>query len=232
MLIIGVDPGVHGAVCILNTYKFRDVQCIPLVHNTLTDIFTFLSEIRGGDPCNRARANHVQPRFNLTIVDAKESTYPPENSPYPKGQVLQSKDTPYDNTMEMWLEEPGQIVVNRKISTKDGKRDNTGALLAGMKASRALGRSIGQWEGIAAALNISINLVPPKTWQSALNSPTRGDKNISKKCAYTIFPFLTNRAGKTIITHDIADALLIATYGYMQYADRKYYPASLCKQLR
>ena len=142
-------------------------------------------------------------------------------------------DDTYDNTMEMWLEEPGQIVVNSRTTTNmAGKKDSTGALLAGMKSSRALGRSIGQWEGIATALNISVNLVPPKRWQSTLNCTTKGNKNISKKCAISAFPFLTDRNMKSTITHDIADSLLIALYGYLQYAEEKYIPVSVKKLLK
>jgi len=243
MIIVGVDPGAKGAVCILNAYNFKDVKCIPLAHNTLADIFTFLSEIRGGEPCSRARANHVLPkgsssRVRMVKVEPNNPTNrriinneDTDNSDISIEQILQSKDIPYDNTMEMWLEEPGQIVVNSKTTREDGKRDNTGALLAGMKASRSLGRSVGQWEGIAAGLNISVNLVPPKVWQGRLKCLTRGDKNISKKCAYTVFPYLTDKSGRTTITHDIADSLLIATYGYLQYADPKYYTSGLRKQL-
>jgi hypothetical protein len=133
-----------------------------------------------------------------------------------------------DNTMEMYLEEPGQIIVNsRAVKDQKGKTNSTGALLAGMTASRKLGRSVGQWEGIAIALNISCILVPPKKWQSTLNCPTRGDKNISKNLAIRCFPFLTTKTNQCIITHDIADSLLLALYGYIQYATPKYIPLSV-----
>jgi hypothetical protein len=235
MIIVGIDPGVNGAVAILDTYRFKEVQALPLTHNTLSDVYLFLSEIRGGVPyaladkhygyesdiSDQARAKHVSTlRKGMHIVQS--------NLP---SRALAKGEDHDDNTMEMWLEEPGQIVVNSRTTREDGKRDNTGALLAGMKASRSLGRSVGQWEGIAAGLNISVNLVPPKVWQGRLKCLTRGDKNISKKCAYTVFPYLTDKSGRTTITHDIADSLLIATYGYLQYADPKYYTSSLRRQL-
>ncbi len=230
MIIIGVDPGAKGAVTILNTYAFREVKSLPLEHNTLPDIYLFLSEIRGGAPYATAmsnyRAQHVVPLAkSLKIVTGRG----PGTS---RISPLSDNDN-QDNTMEMWLEEPGQIVVNSYTTTSHstGKKNSTGALLAGMTASRKLGRSIGQWEGIATALNISINLVPPKRWQSLLNCPTRGDKNISKNAANTAFPFLTNKDGKSTITHDIADSLLIALYGYLQYAEEKYIPQSVKKLL-
>ena len=125
-----------------------------------------------------------------------------------------------------------QLLVNEgyAVAHLSRKKNSTGALLAGMTASRKLGRSIGQWEGLATALNISVNLVPPKRWQAALKCPTKGDKNISKNCAIRAFPFLTDRNGKSTITHDVADSLLIALYGYLQYAEEKYIPHSV-KQL-
>lgn len=234
MIIVGVDPGVNGAVTILNTYKYREVQSLPLSHNTLSDIYLFLSEIRGGSPYETTKRNYatndisVEPTRAQPVVPIKKSLH----RIYGKAPVspLADDDT-YDNTMEMWLEEPGQIVVNSRTTYEGNKKDSTGALLAGMASSRKLGRSIGQWEGIATALNISVNLVPPKRWQSLLNCPTKGDKNISKKCAISAFPFLTDRNMKSTITHDIADSLLIALYGYLQYAEEKYIPLSVRKLL-
>lgn len=226
MIIIGVDPGAKGAVTILNTYAFREVKSLPLEHNTLSDIYLFLSEIRGGAPYATAMSNYrAQPVVPLSKSLHMIRGKAPGRSPL-------ADDDNQDNTMEMWLEEPGQIVVNSYTTTgSNGKKNSTGALLAGMTASRKLGRSIGQWEGIATALNISINLVPPKRWQSTLKCPTRGDKNISKNAANMAFPFLTDSKGKSTITHDIADSLLIALYGYLQYAEEKYIPYTVKKLL-
>lgn len=238
MIIIGVDPGVSGGIAILNTYSYRTVECLSFAHNTLSDIYLYLSEIRGGEVDRIARANHrnptsVAPRANCSVAPRANHTTPISKaiksikSPLPaKDQVLEEDYHP-DNTMEMWLENPGQIIVNSRTKGKD----STGALLAGMNASRKLGRSVGQWEGIAAALNISVNLVPPKKWQSTLNSKTGGDKNISKNVAISLFPFLTDSAGKSKITHDVADSLLIAVYGYLQYADPKYLPKVVSQQI-
>ena len=212
MIIVGVDPGVNGAVTILNTYNIKATVALPLTHNTLADIFQFLSEVRGGEVYYRA--NHISKLSSLHKVE------------HPRIQVLSPESTP-DNTMEMYLENPGQIVVNSKTKGKD----STGALLAGMSASRKLGRSVGQWEGIAIALNISVSLVPPKVWQSAVNAKTRGDKNISKNAAIKCFPFLTGKSGQSTITHDVADSLLIALYGYLQYADPKYTPVAIKEHL-
>lgn len=207
MIIVGIDPGIHGAMCIVNTYKFRDIRVYPFSRMTLADSYLFLSEIRGGGVYRTARANHV-----LCNDPSVKNDISPEESD--------------DNTMEIWLEEPGQIVVNRLTKGKD----STGALLAGMTASRKLGRSIGQWEGIGAALNVKVELVPPRKWQSALGCKAKGDKKVLKNCAETIVPTLTKYNASSrmeAITLDTADAVLIAVYGYMQYASKEYWPVAL-----
>ncbi len=251
MIIVGVDPGASGAITILNTYNFQGVVSLPFAHNSLADIYLYLSEVRSSS--GRTYLSELEERASLSESEGRTSeirggevhTRAQKVSHLSSLKKVQyhrhtplTPDSTMDNTMEMYLEEPGQIIVNSRIkkgqdnigaagmSGKSG-RDNTGALLAGMTASRKLGRSVGQWEGIATALNISCILVPPKKWQSALNCPTRGDKNISKNLAIRCFPFLTTREGKCTITHDIADSLLLALYGYLQYATPKYIPLSV-----
>ena len=56
---------------------------------------------------------------------------------------------------------------------------------------------------------IPIEEVTPQKWQKGLGCLTGGDKNVSKARAQQLFPHLK-------ITHAIADALLIATYGRRQ----------------
>ena len=226
MIIIGVDPGAKGAVTILNTYAYREVISLPLEHNTLSDIYLYLSEIRGGSPYETCQRNYATQETDISPTRAQPVKQLSESLRMVRKGSVMAKDKSLDNTMEMWLEEPGQIVVNSYTSTNasNGKKNSTGALLAGMVSSRKLGRSLGQWEGIACALNISVNLVPPKRWQATLKCPTKGDKNISKNCAIKAFPFLTDKNGKSTITHDIADSLLIALYGYLQYAEEKFIP--------
>ena len=186
MYIVGIDPGAKGAIAIIPSYAFNEAKAFPFVHNTPADILAYLSELRGGEVHTRA-SNIGKP--TLKSVSAT-------------GPVSPKTD---DNAMEIWLEEPGQIVINSRTNGKD----STGALLAGMSSSRKLGRSVGFWEGIATALNISPTLIPPKRWQSGLNCKTRGDKNISKNMAIQAFPRLTGKDGKSRITHDVADALLM-----------------------
>lgn len=206
--IVGIDPGEKGAVAIIPAYSFRETIAMPMEHNTMSDVYLYLSEMRGGSVYQRAKP---------TTPIKKDLTYIKSRLP-----AIPKKDNS-DTSMEVYLEQPGQIMVNR---LRDGK-DNTAGLLAGMSASRKLGRSVGQWEGICTALHILPTLVAPKKWQGKLGCPTRGDKNISKNLAIRVFPFLTDGTGKSTITHGTADALLIALYGYLQTANPNYIPRSV-----
>ena len=87
-----------------------------------------------------------------------------------------------------------------------------------------LSRSTGLLEGIALGLNIPITLIHPIKWQNGVDSRTKGDKKVSKEKAVQYFPFLEktlkNGTKKSTITHQTADALLIALYGYLQYSKK------------
>lgn len=79
-------------------------------------------------------------------------------------------------------------------------------------ASRAgvLMRNLGQWEGILAALNISVRLVRPQLWQAGIPGVKvegySDRKRALKAEATRRFPSLTP-------TLDMSDALLIADFG-------------------
>lgn len=212
--IVGIDPGEHGAVAIIPAYAFREAIAMSMDKNTMSDIYLYLSELRGGSVWQRAKPT-TPLKKELNYIRARGPAIPKDES------ELQ------DTYMEIYLEEPGQIMVNR---LKDGK-DNTAGLLAGMSASRKLGRSVGQWEGISTALHILPTLVAPKKWQGRLKCPTRGDKRISLNLAKKVFWFLTNAKGESTITHSTADALLIALYGYLQTANPKYIPKSVADNI-
>lgn len=116
-----------------------------------------------------------------------------------------------DTQVEVFLEEPQLPMFNK----------HTGGNF-NVQAHKKLARSIGQMEGICIAHNWTVNTLSPQKWQNALKCRTGGDKNVTKNLAELVFPFLTkiSATGKVSsnITHAIADALLIALYGYLQYA--------------
>ncbi len=93
----------------------------------------------------------------------------------------------------------------------------------------SLGRSVGQLEGLLYAHNIVPIHVNPRKWMNYLNCSTRGNKKITYTLAQNVFPFLTRttKTGKvsSSVTHAVADSLLIALYGYLQYA--KHIPTSV-----
>jgi len=66
----------------------------------------------------------------------------------------------------------------------------------------------GSYHGLRMALHacdIPFEMVPPGVWQRGLGCLTKGDKNITKRRAQELYPYLK-------ITHTIADALLLATF--------------------
>jgi len=71
------------------------------------------------------------------------------------------------------------------------------------------GHNYGFLRGVLTALYIPFTEVSPLKWQTFLGCRTGGDKNVTKRRAQQLYPSLK-------ITHAIADALLIATYGFKQ----------------
>ena len=79
----------------------------------------------------------------------------------------------------------------------------------GVASSFKFGHNYGFLRGVITALNIPFTEVSPQKWQGALGCRTGGDKNVTKTKAQQLYPSIK-------ITHAIADALLIATYGFNQ----------------
>lgn len=77
----------------------------------------------------------------------------------------------------------------------------------GVSSSFKFGRNLGIVEAIAQTINAPLHWVRPATWQKSLGCLTKGDKRITKIKAQELFPQIK-------VTHAIADALLIALYGY------------------
>lgn len=188
MLIIGIDPGVHGGVAIIPLYAFRQTQIYALDKYTLSDLCAIFTDIRHGS-------------------DDKEpilSDSPLNDMPYRK-----------DTQVEVFLENP-------KLP---------GTMSFGVNVHRELGRSVGQMEGLCAAHNWIPELLSPQKWQRGLDCMTGGDKNITKTLAQHCFPFMFSRRSDgtpySLITDSVADALLIALYGYLHYIPSTKIPNSV-----
>lgn len=76
----------------------------------------------------------------------------------------------------------------------------------GGQGSFTFGRIAGLLEGAILMRGISVRGVYPQAWQARLECLSGGNKNVTKRRAKELFPFEK-------ITHNIADALLIAEYG-------------------
>lgn len=132
-----------------------------------------------------------------------------------------SEDGQYrkDTEVEVFLENPKLPAMN-----KGQRRFN-------LKAHQGLSRSVGQLEGLCIANDWIPNLVSPMKWQNWLGCRTGGDKNISLNLAQSIFYFLyrrlTDGTPVTRINHSVADALLIALYGYLHYAPKNRLPTPI-----
>jgi len=79
----------------------------------------------------------------------------------------------------------------------------------GVVSSFTFGNGFGHLEMALTAAGIPFERVRPQVWQKAMGCMTKGDKNVSKRRSQELFPQIK-------VTHAIADALLIATYGTRQ----------------
>jgi len=79
----------------------------------------------------------------------------------------------------------------------------------GVVSSFTFGNGFGHLEMALTAAEIPFERVRPQVWQKAMGCMTKGDKNVSKRKAQELFPQIK-------VTHAIADALLIASYGAKQ----------------
>lgn len=77
----------------------------------------------------------------------------------------------------------------------------------GVKSMFSFGQNYGFLRGILITRGIPFEEVRPAVWQGVLSCKTKGDKNITKAKAQQLFPDIK-------VTHAIADALLIAEYGW------------------
>lgn len=127
-----------------------------------------------------------------------------------------------DAHVDVFLENPSLPFANFNNRDASGK-----ARSFSVQAYTKLYRSIGQLEGVCHAFGYIPTLISPIKWQNALGTRTKGNKRVTLDAAKQLFPFLarTGAKGQEIseVTHAVADALLIALYGYLSVSDRKYW---------
>ena len=76
----------------------------------------------------------------------------------------------------------------------------------GVKSAFTFGRNYGTLRTSLLAAGFSLTEVTPAKWQAAMGCRSGGDKNVTKAKALELFPGVK-------VTHAIADALLLASYG-------------------
>jgi Holliday junction resolvasome RuvABC endonuclease subunit len=80
----------------------------------------------------------------------------------------------------------------------------------GSASAFKFGKDYGMYLGILMTAKIPFQEVTPQVWQRSLKCLSKGDKNVTKRKAQQLFT-------KQKITHAVADALLIAEYGRLDY---------------
>tara|TARA_R100000655_G_scaffold37588_2_gene72232 strand:+ start:6484 stop:6933 length:450 start_codon:yes stop_codon:yes gene_type:complete len=76
----------------------------------------------------------------------------------------------------------------------------------GVKSAFSFGQAYGQVEALLIAHKCPYEKVSPQRWQKDLGCMTRGDKNVTKAAAASLFPNMR-------IIHANADAFLLAAWG-------------------
>ena len=75
----------------------------------------------------------------------------------------------------------------------------------GVASSFKFGTNFGMVKAFLYAHKIPFDFFTPQKWQKEMGCLTKGDKNVTKSKAQRLFP-------QVQVTHEIADALLIASY--------------------
>ena len=79
----------------------------------------------------------------------------------------------------------------------------------GVSSTFLLGRGMGMWEGLLAALRIPYQLIPPQRWKAAMLYGMGKEKDASRIAAQRLFPNADLSLRKY---HGRGDALLLAAY--------------------
>ena len=85
----------------------------------------------------------------------------------------------------------------------------------GVASSFKFGVGYGGLRMALIAAEVPFHTVQPHVWQAATGSLGHGDKNVTKRRAQEWFPGIQ-------VTHALADALLIAAYGYRQLTNQSW----------
>ena len=154
MIIVGIDPGLSGAVCLYSTISGDiDVWDMPTVE-----------VLRSGKKKRELNINLLAKRLEICG----------------------------STSCAVFLE---------RVGAMPGQ---------GVSSTFAFGRNVGIIEGIVGARVAPITIVPPQTWQKAMN--VRGGKDGARLRATELFPKHADLFAR-VKDDGRADATLIAKYG-------------------
>lgn len=124
----------------------------------------------------------------------------------------------------LWGFQPGQeetevvtaveaaVISLRAYGSRECAYERVGYMpMDGGKGAFTFGHVDGLLRGALLMAGIRPRYVTPMLWQAAMECLTGGDKNVSKRRAIELYP-------NEKITHGVADALLIARYGWNRLA--------------
>lgn len=94
----------------------------------------------------------------------------------------------------------------------------------GVVSAFTFGRGLGALRMALVAREVAFEAVSPGVWQRSLGCLTKGDKNVSKRKAQELYPTLK-------VTHAVADALLIATWGMRRINETSRQPVEVSGSL-
>ncbi|MDS3860156.1 Holliday junction endonuclease [Thermosynechococcaceae cyanobacterium BACA0444] len=118
-------------------------------------------------------------------------------------------------TLAQWLKEsnPGLVVVE-KVHSMPGQ---------GVASMFTFGKGFGAILGIAAALNISVELVTPQAWKKVVLAGSQKDKNAAIDYCRRAFPQVSLLPGpRCRKPHDgMADALCLLEYGRRVFSETR-----------
>ena len=81
----------------------------------------------------------------------------------------------------------------------------------GVRSMFSMGKGMGVWLGILAALSLSYNLVTPQRWKKAMLDGMGKEKDAARFRALQLFPALSDQLARKK-DHGRAEALLLAEY--------------------
>lgn len=88
----------------------------------------------------------------------------------------------------------------------------------GVASSFKFGVGYGGLRMALIAIGTPFSDVTPAKWQQVMRCRSRGDKNVTKRRAQELFPDIK-------MTHALADALLIAAFGYREQTGKPWSPS-------